>query len=130
MKYSQRNWNFSTILLILMILALGGGCKKIEASKPASNALKIGYSDWPGWIAFEIGIQKGWFKEAGVDTQFEWFDYAVSMQSFAAGNLDAVMMTMGDALVTGAAGARSVCILVTDYSSGNDMIVADPVSAA
>ena len=21
--------------------------------------LKIGYSDWPGWVAWEIGIQKG-----------------------------------------------------------------------
>jgi NitT/TauT family transport system substrate-binding protein len=29
-------------------------------------------------------------------------------------------------LVTGAPGARSTCILVTDYSNGNDMIVAKP----
>ena len=33
---------------------------------------------------------------------------------------------MGDALVTGAPGARSVAILITDYSNGNDMIVAKP----
>ncbi len=37
------------------------------ADKPI---LKIGYSDWPGWVAWEIGIQKGWFKEAGVDARF------------------------------------------------------------
>ena len=48
------------------------------------------------------------------------------MEAFAAGKVDAVMMTMGDALVTGAPGARSVAILVTDYSNGNDMIVAKP----
>jgi NitT/TauT family transport system substrate-binding protein len=46
------------------------------------------------------------------------------MEAFAAGKVDAVMMTMGDALVTGAPGARSVAILITDYSAGNDMIVA------
>ena len=46
------------------------------------------------------------------------------MEAFTAGKVDAVMMTMGDALVTGAPGARSVAILVTDYSNGNDMIVA------
>jgi NitT/TauT family transport system substrate-binding protein len=126
MKYSQRNRTFSTILSIVMVLALGAGCKEIKATKPTSTALKIAYSDWPGWIAFEIGIQKGWFKEAGVDTEFEWFDYAASMKSFTEGNLDAVMMTMGDALITGAPGARSVCTLVTDYSNGNDMIVAKP----
>jgi NitT/TauT family transport system substrate-binding protein len=48
------------------------------------------------------------------------------MDAFAAGKVDAVRMTMGDALVTGAPGARSVAILVTDYSNGNDMIVAKP----
>ena len=48
------------------------------------------------------------------------------MEAFTAGKVDAVMMTMGDALVTGAPGARSVAILVTDYSNGNDMIVAKP----
>jgi NitT/TauT family transport system substrate-binding protein len=93
---------------------------------PAKPPLKIAYSDWPGWTAFEIGIRKGWFKEAGIDTDFEWFEYTPSMEAFSAGKVDAVMMTMGDALVTGAPGARSVAILITDYSNGNDMIVAKP----
>src|SRR5689334_3876841 len=48
----------------------------------AKGPLKIAYSDWPGWTAFEIGIQKGWFKEAGVDTDFEWFEYTPSMDAF------------------------------------------------
>ena len=90
---------------------------------PAKPPLRVAFSDWPGWTAFEIGIQKGWFKEAGVDVEFYWFEYAPSMDAFAAGKVDAVMMTMGDALVTGAPGPRSVAILVTDYSNGNDMIV-------
>ena len=91
---------------------------------PEKGPLRIAFSDWPGWTAFEIGIQKGWFKEAGVDVKFDWFEYAPSMDAFAAGKVDAVMMTMGDALVTGAPGPRSLAILVTDYSAGNDMIVA------
>jgi NitT/TauT family transport system substrate-binding protein len=94
------------------------------ATPGAKGPLRIGFSDWPGWTAFEVGIQKGWFKEAGVDVKFDWFEYAPSMEAFAAGKVDAVMMTMGDALVTGAPGARSVAILITDYSNGNDMIVA------
>ena len=95
-----------------------------RAAPAAKGPLRIGFSDWPGWTAFEVGIQKGWFKEAGVDVKFDWFEYAPSMEAFAAGKVDAVMMTMGDALVTGAPGARSVAILITDYSNGNDMIVA------
>ncbi len=95
-------------------------------STASAEPLKIGYSDWPGWVAWEVGIEKGWFKEAGVDVKFEWFDYVASMDAFAAGKLDAVGMTNGDALVTGATGAKSVMILMNDYSNGNDMIIAKP----
>jgi NitT/TauT family transport system substrate-binding protein len=97
------------------------------APTPTSgSSLKIAYSDWPGWVAWEIAIQKGWFKEAGVDVEFKWFDYVPSMDAFAAGKVDAVCMTNGDALVTGANGGKSVSIIVNDYSDGNDMIVAKP----
>lgn len=92
----------------------------------AAEPLKIAYSDWPGWIAWEIGIQKGWFKEAGVEVDFQWFDYVPSMDAYVAGKVDAVCMTNGDALVTGATGKPSVGILINDYSNGNDMIVAAP----
>jgi NitT/TauT family transport system substrate-binding protein len=92
----------------------------------AAEPLKIGYSDWPGWVAWEVAIEKGWFKEAGVDVKFEWFDYVASMDAFAAGKLDAVAMTNGDTLVTGSSGAQGVMILVNDYSNGNDMVVARP----
>lgn len=92
----------------------------------AAEPLKIGYSDWPGWVAWEVAIEKGWFKEAGVDVEFEWFDYVASMDAFAAGKLDAVTMTNGDTLVTGATGAQGVMILINDFSNGNDMVVAAP----
>ena len=96
----------------------------VLASLAAQAApLKVGYSDWPGWVAFQVAIEKGWFKEAGVDVTFEWFDYSASMDAFAAGKLDAVLMTNGDALVTGSGGAKSVMLMVTDYSNGNDVIV-------
>lgn len=88
--------------------------------------LKIGYSDWPGWVAWEVAIEKEWFKEEGVDVKFEWFDYVASMDAFAAGKLDAVGMTNGDALVTGATGAKSVMIIMNDYSNGNDMVIGKP----
>ena len=92
----------------------------------AAQPLKVGYSDWPGWVAWQVAIDKGWFKEAGVDVSFEWFDYSASMDAFAAGKIDAVLMTNGDALVTGSGGAKSSMIMLTDYSNGNDMIVAKP----
>ena len=96
------------------------------AGAQAAAPLKIGYSDWPGWVAWQVAIDKGWFKEAGVPVSFEWFDYSASMEAFSAGKIDAVTMTNGDALVTGAAGGKSVMVMLTDYSNGNDMLVGKP----
>ena len=96
------------------------------APAQAAEPLKIGYSDWPGWVLFQVAIDKGWFKEENVPVDFEWFDYSASLDAFSAGKLDGVGATNGDALVTGASGAKNVMILLTDYSSGNDMIIAKP----
>jgi NitT/TauT family transport system substrate-binding protein len=94
------------------------------AAEPAP--LKLAYSDWPGWVAWDIGAQKGWFKEAGVQVDLVWFEYVPSMDAFAAGQVDAVCMTNGDALVTGANGKMGKGILLNDFSFGNDMVVAKP----
>lgn len=104
----------------VLVLGLAG------IASAAAAPLKIGYSDWPGWVAWEIAIEKGWFKKKGVEVEFSWFDYVASMEAFAAGQIDAVCMTNGDALVTGATGAKSVMILINDYSNGNDMLIGAP----
>jgi NitT/TauT family transport system substrate-binding protein len=109
-----------------MGLVLAAACAAGAVRTHAAEPLKIGYSDWPGWVAWQVAIDKGWFKEAGVAVNFEWFDYSASMDAYTAGKLDAVLMTNGDALVTGAGGAKSLLIMLTDYSNGNDMIVGKP----
>lgn len=102
------------------------GALSVFATGAKAEPLKIAYSDWPGWVAWEIGIKKDWFKEEGVEVEFSWYDYVASMDAYAAGQIDAVSMTNGDALVTGATGKPSVCILINDYSNGNDMVVGKP----
>ena len=95
MKKPHVKWALG--LLVSLILGTG----QAEAAP-----LKIGYSDWPGWVAWQVAIDKGWLKQAGVDATFEWFDYSASMDAFS--------------------GGKSVMIMLTDYSNGNDMIVAKP----
>lgn len=102
------------------LLAVGSVAAPAHA---ADGPLRVGYSDWPGWVAWQVAIDKGWFKEAGVEVKFEWFDYSASMEAFGAGKIDAVTVTNGDALVMGANGSKSAMIMLTDYSNGNDMIV-------
>jgi len=96
----------------------------VAPAPKAAEPLKIAYSDWPGWVAWDIAVQKGWFKEEGVEVDFKWFEYAPSMEAYSAGKVDAVAVTNGDALVTGSSGSPSVAIVINDYSNGNDMIVA------
>ena len=86
--------------------------------------IKIGYSDWPGWVAWQIAIDKGWFKEAGLEVEFKWFDYSASMNAFAANQLDAISISNGDNLVVASGGTRGMMIMATDYSAGNDVIIA------
>ena len=106
-------------LALSLAVTIAGGAR-------AEEPLKIGYSDWPGWVAWEVAINKGWLKEAGVNAEFQWFDYSASMDAFGAGKIDADLVTNGDALVMGSGGAKSVSIMLTDYSFGNDMIVGKP----
>ncbi len=98
----------------------------LTAGSLLAAPLKVAYSDWPGWTAFAIAEQKGWFKDAGVEVELLWFEYGPSMEAYSAGKVDAVMVTNGDSLVTGAGGAKNVMIVALDYSNGNDMIVAKP----
>jgi NitT/TauT family transport system substrate-binding protein len=107
-----------------MVLGLAVSVALAAVGSVSAAPLKVGYSDWPGWVAWQVAIEKGWLKEEGVDAQFEWFDYVPSMDAFSAGKIDGVTVTNGDTLVMGATGGKGVMILITDYSNGNDMIVA------
>ena len=117
----ERKARFGLIIGLALTLAMGAA-----RTGWAEEPLKIGYSDWPGWVAWEVAINKGWLKEAGVNAEFQWFDYSASMDAFGAGKIDADLVTNGDALVMGSGGAKSVMVMLTDYSNGNDMIVGKP----
>ncbi|HEX8325745.1 MAG TPA: ABC transporter substrate-binding protein [Tepidisphaeraceae bacterium] len=110
---------------VLFSAAVLGPVLGLATVAPAAT-LKIAYSDWPGWSALDVTKEKGFFKEAGVDVELVWMEYLPSMEALAAGKVDAVTCTNGDAMVTGATGKPSKCIVLTDYSNGNDMIVGKP----
>ena len=95
-------------------------------SADAADKLKVGYSDWPGYTVLEVAVQKGWFKEAGIDVEMVWFDYLPSLDAFSAGKIDGVTCVATDALVNGANGAKSKIVALLDYSDGSDAIVGKP----
>jgi NitT/TauT family transport system substrate-binding protein len=109
-----------------VVCALAFGLFSAPAVTVKADPLKIGYSDWPGYVAWEVAIQKHFLQDAGVDAQFVWYDYGASIDAFSAGKIDADAIVVGDAIVTGAGGKPSTGILLEDYSNGNDMIIGKP----
>lgn len=97
---------------------------KNETGSVNTKPITIGYSDWPGWVAWQVAIEKGFLKEADVNVEFKWFDYSASINAFAANQLDALSVTNGDNLVIASGGTQGAMIMVTDYSAGNDVIIA------
>ena len=42
---------------------------------PLAHAeIKLGVNDWPGYIAWYIAEQKGFFKQRGANVKLVWFD--------------------------------------------------------
>jgi NitT/TauT family transport system substrate-binding protein len=70
-----RRTAMAAALALVVALSLAGAA--------AAAPLRIGYSDWPGWVAWQVAIDKGWLRAAGLDVTFDWFDYSASMEAFA-----------------------------------------------
>lgn len=106
--------------LLGLTLALAGGAL-------AKEPLKIGYSDWPGFTAWEIGKAKGIFKKNGVDVELVWFPvYTDSLTALNTGKVDGNLQTWSDTMAPLAEGIDLKVVQILDNSFGNDAIVAKP----
>jgi NitT/TauT family transport system substrate-binding protein len=128
-RFSVRSASAALVLFALLAGLLVGCSNKPGDTQTSDKGgdpkapLKIGYSDWPGWLVLEIGKQKGFFKEAGVDVDLVWFgEYSKSIDAYSANKLDGIFIACGDSLTAKA----SIVIVLTDYSNGNDMIIGRP----
>lgn len=94
---------------------------------PAHAEVKVGVSDWPGWVAWYVAEQKGFFKKHGADVKLVWFaNYTDSISALSAGQLDANSQTWSDTMGPLAKGIPIKTILVNDNSAGSDALVAGP----
>lgn len=97
------------------------------AALPARAELKIGVSDWPGWVAWYVAEQKGFFKKHGADVKLVWFaNYTDSISALSSGQLDANSQTWSDTMGPLAKGLPLKAVLVNDNSAGNDALMVGP----
>jgi NitT/TauT family transport system substrate-binding protein len=106
----------SILIALLSVVSAGAAL--------AAEPIKIGYSDWPGWTAWEIAKEKGLFKKAGVDVKLVWFPiYTDSLTALNTGKLDANCQTWSDTIPPLAEGIKLKVVLANDNSAGNDGFV-------
>lgn len=112
---------------LLTLLAVSTLTSALLASAPAHAELKIGTSDWPGWVAWYVAQEKGYFKKHGADVKLVWFaNYTDSITALSSGQLDANSQTWSDTMGPLAKGIPIKAILVNDNSAGNDALVVGP----
>ncbi len=103
--------------VIVGSVALAAGAARAE--------IKIGYSDWPGWVAWAIAEQQGFFKKHGASVKLVWFpNYSDSIAALSSGQLDANCQTWSDTMAPLAKGVALKVVLVNDNSAGNDAVMA------
>ena len=101
----------------------------IVAFSAQATPIKIGYSDWPGWVAWEVAKEKGLFKKNGVEVELVWFPiYTDSLTALNTGKIDANCSAWCDVIAPLAEGIKLKVVLVNDNSAGNDASHHEPVA--
>lgn len=109
------------------VAVLGLGTALLAVPAPALAEIKVGVSDWPGWVAWYVAEQKGFFKKHGADVKLVWFaNYTDSIAALSSGQLDANSQTWSDTLGPLAKGLPLKVVLVNDNSAGNDALLVSP----
>jgi NitT/TauT family transport system substrate-binding protein len=118
MRLSSLTRRLAVALSVLSLLAVAA---------PVRAEIKVGYSDWPGWVAWAIAEQQGFFKKHGANVKLVWFaNYSDSIAALSAGQLDANCQTWSDSMAPLAKGVPLKVVLVNDNSAGNDAVMAGP----
>lgn len=107
---------------ILLVAALA-----LLQPRPAHAEIKVGVSDWTGWVAWYVAEKNGYFKKHGADVKLVWFaNYSDSISALSTGQLDANSQTWSDTLGPLSKGLALRAVLVNDNSAGNDALMVGP----
>ena len=110
------------LTIIMLILAQSG-----MACVPQKQPISIAISSRAGVEPVELAAQLGYFEKHGVEVKLVRFSvYSDSIEALIDGKVDAGMHTLDDAIRYYAGGRDVRVVLLTDYSFGNDGLVARP----
>ncbi len=116
------------ILLFLSIAIISGLFLSLNKATKVLPKFQIAGSIYVGWMPWFLASDKGILKQTGekygLDIQFVRGDYIETINQFAAGGVDAVLITNIDALaLLVGSHIETDIILIGSYSNGNDAIL-------
>lgn len=111
-------WQWGALLLLVSLLT--GAC---DAAGSRRKPLRLGLSDWPGHAPFYGAVKLGFFAPTAVEIKGFSSNFDRN-RAFAEGHLDVLATPLFDALRIAADGVPLKIVLLFDYSSGGDGIVA------
>lgn len=124
----NRRFFLATLISGVFLAGCGGGANRSATSGGATTSrepISIAYSDWPGYVVWDICEQQGFFKKNGANVKLVWFPvYTDSLNALAAGQVDANSQTWPDAMSPISKGVALKAVQMFDNSWGNDAMIA------
>ena len=110
----------------LKLCAAGAATAVIGAPavRAQTQSLKLGMGTWVGYLPAYVAIDKGLYKEAGLDLELITFPGNEAAAAFAAGRIDMTSTAGSSALVLAAQNVDFKNFMITDFSTGADGILA------
>ncbi len=140
-RSTSKNWTRRNALALITGAVAGfglHGCRTATESAPtastASNSgapsgesmkVVMGITTWIGNTPAYIALEKGFFKDLGLDFQFKVFDsVAQGFPSFISGQLDGLAPVTSEAVLLASKGMDFKVVTVEDTSVGADVLLA------
>ena len=119
----SRGW----LIILLSVTLLGCDRATTRPQLSLAGSLYVGWMPW--YLAAEDGTLAKYAQKNQLDIEFIRGDYIETINQFAAGGVDAVVLTNVDALALLAnAGVATDVILIGSYSAGNDAVFMRPTA--
>jgi NitT/TauT family transport system substrate-binding protein len=123
--FSLRLWPPLVMAVLVTSLSTWAHAASIHSGAPAP--IRVGVSDWTGWVAWYVARDQGYFRKYGANVELVWFaNYTDSIAALSTGQLDANSQTWSDTLGPIAKGVPLKAVLVNDNSAGNDALMVAP----
>jgi NitT/TauT family transport system substrate-binding protein len=122
---------FLAIVILSLIFLCISGCSAEGAKNSTSGTkepIRIGINLWAGYAYTFIAVDKGFFKNNGVDVELVLSkEYSESLNLYKNGDIDGFFGVFPDVILYNAEGNKTIVVFVTDYSDTADVLIANPL---